>query len=70
MNRKMLSIVILQFVMSMPAVAAADYFDVVPLSCREGSGSVKYEASVDFPVGGGREVMAAAKEWKIGRAHV
>lgn len=63
MNRKMLSIVILQFVMSMPAVAAADYFDVVPLSCREGSGSVKYEASVDFPVGGGREVMAAAKEW-------
>ena len=38
MNRKMLSIVILQFVMSMPAVAAADYFDVVPLSCREGSG--------------------------------
>lgn len=49
--------------MSMPAVAAADYFDVVPLSCREGSGSVKYEASVDFPVGGGREVMAAAKEW-------
>ena len=59
----MLSIVILQFVMSMPAVAAADYFDVVPLSCREGSGSVKYEASVDFPVGGGREVMAAAKEW-------
>lgn len=63
MNRKMLSIVILQFVMSMPAVAAADYFDVVPLSCREGSGSVKYEASVDFPVGGGTEVMAAAKEW-------
>ena len=63
MNRKMLSIVILQFVMSMPAVAATDYFDVVPLSCREGSGSVKYEASVDFPVGGGREVMAAAKEW-------
>lgn len=59
----MLSIVILQFVMSMPAVAAADYFDVVPLSCREGSGSVRYEASVDFPVGGGREVMAAAKEW-------
>lgn len=59
----MLSIVILQFVMSMPAVAAADYFDVVPLSCREGSGSVKYEASVDFPVGGGMEVMAAAKEW-------
>ena len=49
--------------MSMPAVAAADYFDVVPLSCRKGSGSVKYEASVDFPVGGGREVMAAAKEW-------
>ena len=48
MNRKMLSIVILQFVMSMPAVAAADYFDVVPLSCREGSGSVRYEASVDF----------------------
>ena len=63
MNRKMLSIVILQFIMSMPAVAAADYFDVVPLSCREGSGSVKYEASVDFPVGGGTEVMAAAKEW-------
>lgn len=63
MNRKMLSIVILQFVMSMPAVAAADYFDVVSLSCREGSGSVRYEASVDFPVGGGREVMAAAKEW-------
>ena len=63
MNRKMLSIVILQFVMSMPAVAAADYFDVVPLACREGSGSVRYEASVDFPVGGGREVMAAAKEW-------
>lgn len=63
MNRKMLSIVILQFVMSMPAVAAADYFDVVPLSCREGSGSVRYEASVDFPVGGGMEVMAAAKEW-------
>lgn len=59
----MLSIVILQFVMSMPAVAAADYFDVVPLSCREGSGSVKYEASVDFPVGGGMEVMAAAKGW-------
>lgn len=59
----MLSIVILQFVMSMPAVAATDYFDVVPLSCREGSGSVRYEASVDFPVGGGREVMAAAKEW-------
>lgn len=59
----MLSIVILQFVMSMPAVAAADYFDVVSLSCREGSGSVRYEASVDFPVGGGREVMAAAKEW-------
>ena len=49
--------------MSMPAVAAADYFDVVSLSCREGSGSVRYEASVDFPVGGGREVMAAAKEW-------
>lgn len=49
--------------MSMPAVAAADYFDVVPLSCREGSGSVRYEASVDFPVGGGMEVMAAAKEW-------
>lgn len=63
MNRKMLSIVILQLVMSMPAVAADDYFDVVPLSCREGSGSVRYEASVDFPVGGGREVMAAAKEW-------
>ena len=63
MNRKMLSIVILQFVMSMPAVAADDYFDVVPLSCREGSGSVRYEASVDFPVGGGMEVMAAAKEW-------
>lgn len=63
MNRKMLSIVILQLVMSMPAVAAADYFDVVPLSCREGSDSVKYEASVDFPVGGGMEVMAAAKEW-------
>lgn len=63
MNRKMLSIVILQLVMSMPAVAAADYFDVVPLSCREGSGSVRYEASVDFPVGGGMEVMAAAKEW-------
>mgnify|MGYP006986279582 CR=1 FL=1 len=62
MNRKMLSIVILQFVMSMPAVAAADYFDVVPLSCREGSGSVKYEASVDFPVGGGREVMAAEQD--------
>lgn len=59
----MLSIVILQFVMSMPAVAADDYFDVVPLSCREGSGSVRYEASVDFPVGGGMEVMAAAKEW-------
>lgn len=59
----MLSIVILQLVMSMPAVAADDYFDVVPLSCREGSGSVRYEASVDFPVGGGREVMAAAKEW-------
>lgn len=49
--------------MSMPAVAADDYFDVVPLSCREGSGSVRYEASVDFPVGGGMEVMAAAKEW-------
>lgn len=63
MNRKMLSIVILQLVMSMPAVAADDYFDVVPLSCREGSGSVRYEASVDFPVGGGMEVMAAAKEW-------
>ena len=63
MNRKMLSIVILQFVMSLPAVAAADYFDVVPLACREGSGSVRYEASVDFPVGGGMEVMAAAKEW-------
>ena len=63
MNRKMLSIVILQLVMSLPAVAAADYFDVVPLSCREGSGSVRYEASVDFPVGGGMEVMAAAKEW-------
>ena len=63
MNRKMLSIVILQFVMSMPAVAADDYFDVVPLSCREGSGSVRYEASVDFPVGGGMAVMAAAKEW-------
>lgn len=59
----MLSIVILQLVMSLPAVAAADYFDVVPLSCREGSGSVRYEASVDFPVGGGMEVMAAAKEW-------
>lgn len=59
----MLSIVILQLVMSMPAVAADDYFDVVPLSCREGSGSVRYEASVDFPVGGGMEVMAAAKEW-------
>lgn len=59
----MLSIVILQFVMSLPAVAADDYFDVVPLSCREGSGSVRYEASVDFPVGGGMEVMAAAKEW-------
>lgn len=63
MNRKMLSIVILQLVMSLPAVAADDYFDVVPLSCREGSGSVRYEASVDFPVGGGMEVMAAAKEW-------
>lgn len=63
MNRKMLSIVILQLVMSLPAVAADDYFDVVPLSCREGSGIVKYEASVDFPVGGGMEVMAAAKEW-------
>lgn len=63
MNRKLLSIVILQLVMSLPAVAAADYFDVVPLSCREGSGSVRYEASVDFPVGGGMEVMAAAKEW-------
>lgn len=63
MNRKMLSIVILQLVMSLPAVAAADYFDVVSLSCREGSGSVRYEASVDFPVGGGMEVMAAAKEW-------
>lgn len=63
MNRKLLSIVILQLVMSMPAVAADDYFDVVPLSCREGSGSVRYEASVDFPVGGGMEVMAAAKEW-------
>ena len=63
MNRKMLSIVILQLVMSLPAVAAADYFDVVPLSCREGSGSVRYEASVDFPVGGGMAVMAAAKEW-------
>ena len=49
--------------MSLPAVAAADYFDVVPLSCREGSGSVRYEASVDFPVGGGMAVMAAAKEW-------
>lgn len=59
----MLSIVILQLVMSLPAVAADDYFDVVPLSCREGSGSVRYEASVDFPVGGGMEVMAAAKEW-------
>lgn len=59
----MLSIVILQLVMSLPAVAAADYFDVVPLSCREGSGSVRYEASVDFPVGGGMAVMAAAKEW-------
>ena len=64
MNRKMLSIVILQLVMSLPAVAADDYFDVVPLSCREGSGSVRYEASVDFPVGGGMEVMAAAKEWR------
>lgn len=63
MNRKKLSIVILQLVMSLPAVAADDYFDVVPLSCREGSGSVRYEASVDFPVGGGMEVMAAAKEW-------
>ena len=63
MNRKLLSIVILQLVMSLPAVAAADYFDVVPLSCREGSGSVRYEASVDFPVGGGMAVMAAAKEW-------
>ena len=63
MNRKMLSIVILQLVMSLLAVAAADYFDVVPLSCREGSGSVRYEASVDFPVGGGMAVMAAAKEW-------
>lgn len=63
MNRKMLSIVILQLVMSLPAVAADDYFDVVPLSCREGSGSVRYEASVDFPVGGGMAVMAAAKEW-------
>lgn len=59
----MLSIVILQLVMSLPAVAADDYFDVVPLSCREGSGSVRYEASVDFPVGGGMAVMAAAKEW-------
>lgn len=49
--------------MSLPAVAADDYFDVVPLSCREGSGSVRYEASVDFPVGGGMAVMAAAKEW-------
>lgn len=49
--------------MSLPAVAADDYFDVVSLSCREGSGSVRYEASVDFPVGGGMEVMAAAKEW-------
>lgn len=63
MNRKMLSIVILQLVMSLPAVAADDYFDVVPLSCREGSGIVKYEASVDFPVGGDIAVMAAAKEW-------
>lgn len=63
MNRKLLSIVILQLVMSLPAVAADDYFDVVPLSCREGSGSVRYEASVDFPVGGGMAVMAAAKEW-------
>lgn len=59
----MLSIVLLQLVMSLPAVAAADYFDVVPLSCREGSGSVRYEASVDFPVGGGKAVVAAAKEW-------
>lgn len=49
--------------MSLPAVAADDYFDVVSLTCREGSGSARYEASVDFPVGGGREVMAAAKEW-------
>ena len=49
--------------MSLPAVAAADYFDVVSLTCREGSGNVRYEASVDFPVGGGKAVMAAAKEW-------
>ena len=42
---------------------AEEYFDVVPMTCREAAGGVAYEASVDFPVGGGDSVVKAAKEW-------
>lgn len=45
------------------AASAADYFDVMPMKCREARGGVEFAAEVDVPVGGGDAVMRAAKSW-------
>lgn len=45
------------------ATVAQDYFDVMTMTCSEKGGTAAFDATVDFPVGGGDAVVRSAKEW-------
>lgn len=65
MNTLKLSVFALSLLAS-AGVAAQDYFDVMTMNCREGSGASEFVAAVDVPVGGSEAVVREAKRWMCG----